>query len=57
MELEDLWEDVILKLAEADVPRLEKNEVIQFGKDDNEERLPRLGFSLNVPGPMSRVNE
>ncbi|MFN8443625.1 MAG: DNA-directed RNA polymerase subunit beta [Caldilineaceae bacterium] len=35
----------------------EKNEVIQFGKDDNEERLPRLGFSLNVPGPMSRVSE
>jgi len=34
----------------------EKNEVIQFGKDDVEERLPKLGFSLNVPGPMSRGN-
>ena len=34
----------------------EKNEVIQFGKDDAEERLPKLGFSLNVPGPMSRGN-
>ncbi len=32
----------------------DKNEVIQFGKDDVEERLPKLGFSLNVPGPMSR---
>jgi len=35
----------------------EKNEVIQFGKDDVDERLPRLGFSLNVPGSMSRVSE
>ena len=35
----------------------EKNEVIQFGKDDGEERLPRLGFSLNVPSPMSRSSE
>ena len=35
----------------------DKNEVIQFGKDDTEEKLPRLGFSLNVPGPMSRVSE
>ncbi|CAN5810380.1 DNA-directed RNA polymerase subunit beta [soil metagenome] len=34
----------------------DKNEVIQFGKDDVEERLPKLGFSLNVPGPMSRGN-
>jgi len=32
----------------------EKNEVIQFGKDDTEERLPKLGFSLNVPSPMGR---
>jgi DNA-directed RNA polymerase subunit beta len=35
----------------------DKNEVIQFGKDEAEERLPRLGFSLNVPGPMSRSSE
>ena len=35
----------------------DKNEVIQFGKDDGEERLPRLGFSLNVPSPMSRSSE
>jgi DNA-directed RNA polymerase subunit beta len=32
----------------------EKNEVIQFGKDDTEDRLPKLGFSLNVPSPMGR---
>ncbi len=32
----------------------EKNEVIQFGKDDTEDRLPKLGFSLNIPSPMSR---
>jgi DNA-directed RNA polymerase subunit beta len=32
----------------------EKNEVIQFGKEDSEERLPKLGFSLNVPSPMGR---
>ena len=35
----------------------EKNEVIQFGKEDSEEHLPKLGFSLNVPGPMSRSSE
>ncbi len=35
----------------------EKNEVIHFGKEETEERLPRLGFSLNVPGPMSRNKE
>jgi DNA-directed RNA polymerase subunit beta len=33
----------------------EKNEVIQFGKEDTADNLPRLGFSLNVPGPMSRM--
>ncbi len=27
----------------------DKNEVIQFGKEETEEHLPRLGFSLNVP--------
>jgi DNA-directed RNA polymerase subunit beta len=32
----------------------EKNEVIQFGKDDTDDRLPKLGFSLNVPSPMGR---
>jgi DNA-directed RNA polymerase subunit beta len=35
----------------------EKNEVIQFGKEETEERLPKLGFSLNVPSPMSRSSE
>jgi DNA-directed RNA polymerase subunit beta len=33
----------------------EKNEVIQFGKEETIENLPKLGFSLNVPGPMSRM--
>ncbi len=35
----------------------EKNEIIHFGKEEAEERLPKLGFSLNVPGPMSRNSE
>jgi DNA-directed RNA polymerase subunit beta len=35
----------------------DKNEVIQFGKEEAEERLPKLGFSLNIPGPMSRSSE
>ena len=35
----------------------EKNEVIQFGKDDTEDRLPKLGFSLNIPSPMGRSSE
>jgi DNA-directed RNA polymerase subunit beta len=35
----------------------DKNEVIQFGKEDSEEHLPKLGFSLNVPSPMSRSIE
>ena len=35
----------------------EKNEVVQFGKEDSDEHLPKLGFSLNVPGPMSRSSE
>jgi DNA-directed RNA polymerase subunit beta len=35
----------------------EKNEVIQFGKEDGDEHLPKLGFSLNVPGPMTRNTE
>ncbi len=35
----------------------EKDEVIQFGKEEAEERLPKLGFSLNVPSPMSRNRE
>ncbi len=34
----------------------EKNEVIQFGKEETIENLPKLGFSLNVPGPMSRIS-
>ncbi len=35
----------------------DKNEIIQFGKAESEDRLPHLGFSLNVPGPMSRSSE
>ena len=35
----------------------DKNEVVQFGKDEETERLPRLGFSLNIPSPMSRSSE
>ncbi len=31
-----------------------KEEVIQFGREDAEEKLPNLGFSLSLPGPMSR---
>ena len=31
-----------------------KEEVIQFGREDSEEKLPNLGFSLSLPGPMSR---
>ncbi|PKO23798.1 MAG: DNA-directed RNA polymerase subunit beta [Chloroflexi bacterium HGW-Chloroflexi-1] len=31
-----------------------KEEVIQFGREDIEERLPNLGFSLSLPGPMSK---
>jgi DNA-directed RNA polymerase subunit beta len=35
----------------------DKNEIIQLGKDEVEDRLPHLGFSLNVPSPMSRSSE
>ncbi len=31
-----------------------KEEVIQFGREDSEEKLPNLGFSLSLPGPMSK---
>ena len=34
-----------------------KEEVIQFGREDAEEKLPNLGFSLSLPGPMSRGME
>ena len=34
-----------------------KEEVIQFGREDSEEKLPNLGFSLSLPGPMSRGME
>ena len=34
-----------------------KEEVIQFGREDAEEKLPKLGFSLSLPGPMSRGME
>ena len=35
----------------------EKEEVIQFGREETDEKLPKLGFSLNVPGPMSKGME
>ncbi|MGQ9767445.1 MAG: DNA-directed RNA polymerase subunit beta [Anaerolineae bacterium] len=31
-----------------------KEEIIQFGREDAEEKLPHLGFSLSLPGPMSK---
>jgi DNA-directed RNA polymerase subunit beta len=31
-----------------------KEEVIQFAREDAEQRLPNLGFSLSLPGPMSK---
>ncbi len=31
----------------------EKQEVVQFGREEIEERLPKLGFSLSLPGPMA----
>jgi len=31
----------------------EKEESIQFGKEEIEEKLPNLGFSLSLPGPFS----
>ncbi len=31
-----------------------KEEVIQFGREDTEEKLPNLGFSLSLPGPMGK---
>jgi DNA-directed RNA polymerase subunit beta len=34
-----------------------KEEVIQFGREDTEEKLPNLGFSLSLPGPMSKGME
>jgi DNA-directed RNA polymerase subunit beta len=34
-----------------------KEEIIQFGREDVEERLPNLGFSLSLPGPMSKGME
>jgi DNA-directed RNA polymerase subunit beta len=34
-----------------------KEEVIQFGREDTEEKLPHLGFSLSLPGPMSKGME
>ncbi len=34
-----------------------KEEVIQLGREDTEEKLPNLGFSLSLPGPMSRGME
>jgi len=30
------------------------NEVIRFGREEEEEKLPELGFSLSVPTPMSK---
>jgi DNA-directed RNA polymerase subunit beta len=34
----------------------DKNEVIQFGKEETQDNLPKLGFSLNLPGAMSKTN-
>ncbi len=34
----------------------EKNEVIHFGKEETTDNLPRLGFSLNVPGAMTKLS-
>ena len=34
----------------------EKNEVIHFGKEDTADTLPKLGFSLNVPGAMTKLS-
>jgi DNA-directed RNA polymerase subunit beta len=34
-----------------------KEEIIQFGREDSEEKLPHLGFSLSLPGPMSKGME
>ncbi len=34
-----------------------KEEVIQFGREEAEEKLPNLGFSLSLPGPMSKGME
>jgi DNA-directed RNA polymerase subunit beta len=31
-----------------------KEEIIQFGREDTEEKLPHLGFSLSLPGPMTK---
>ncbi len=31
-----------------------KEEIIQFGREDAEEKLPNLGFSLSLPGPMTK---
>ena len=44
--------DVSLGLAIEVVDAEE--EVIQFGREDAEEKLPNLGFSLSLPGPMSK---
>ncbi len=35
----------------------ERGEVIRFGKEVSEERLPKLGFSLSLPGVMTRFDE
>ncbi len=34
-----------------------KEEIIQFGREDTEEKLPNLGFSLSLPGAMSKGME
>ena len=33
----------------------EKNEIIHFGKEETTDNLPRLGFSLNLPGAMTKT--
>jgi DNA-directed RNA polymerase subunit beta len=34
-----------------------KEEIIQFGREDTEEKLPNLGFSLSLPGAMTKGME
>jgi DNA-directed RNA polymerase subunit beta len=33
----------------------EKGETVHFGKEEAAESMPRLGFSLNLPGAMTKT--
>jgi hypothetical protein len=33
----------------------EKGETVHFGKDDTTDAMPKLGFSLNLPGAMTKT--